>query len=241
MVQLKDNGRKANGLMPDAITPLTLSIRNGTVTLPDFPAAVHLGLLSSPNARRAADLSLLLHSLDEAQAALTLIRTTLMSCNSNEGHPPLVRALWTGLAVSYARCFGGKYGLDPALVFAGIPDGLEAHEYLFALRSKHYAHDVNDRRQAYWAVVIGEGGTVLGIAKQQHLALAEGADLANAGKLIRRVQDYIGSELASLEIAIDHELDQLSPDARLSLPEPQYKSPTAGSVKSERRRGSGRK
>lgn len=241
-----DEGRAFIGSTPlTREKPIKLSLKDGSIHVPEFPQASHVGQLTSENAELLGALHLVGHYLDEASAALVELRRERIAIAAGTGSQgrALLWALCTAFVIPYCRTFrtkGRDYRLVASEVFAHNSDALREHEYIWALRDKHFAHDVNDRRRTLVSVILDAKGDLLKIATNQMIADESEIILHNGTLLVQDSRRFLDQSIEQVELKVLDEVQAMTPLERLALPEPVY-VPARGSAVAEGRKGTERK
>lgn len=209
-----------------------LHITMDRVSIPNLPEAAHVGNLNSASALEKTDYDIHVHNLLEARAGLDLI---FERTKEKDYDRPLVRLLWAGVAVCYARSFSGRNALSAPLVFGDNELALLAHRDLWDARSKHFAHDVNDYRQSIVAAVLDQPGNLLAIADWQNIIELDSTFTTNARLLVRDSLTYVQKRLVELDDVLAEEVRQMTPAERLSLPAPRLTTGGWENIKRSRR------
>jgi hypothetical protein len=229
---MKNAGVSHVGSYVDLSKELRFSIKDGTIEVPDFPTATHIGALKSPAAHRLSEMALHEHGLIEAEMAVSLLR----QLPSEPDNQAVIRMLWTAAVTTYTRSFANHDDkLDARAIHGNNEVALGAHEYVWALRSKHFAHDVNDRRRSIAGALIDGDGAYLGLAQWQGLTQFQQGELDNLTKLVADALVYVRQERVRLEEVIDAEVRAMTPEQRLALPEPVLPGATPDTVIKSRR------
>lgn len=208
------------------------SIEDGAIVVPDYPTATRIGAISSAAARRLEEMALHEHGLIEAEVAVSLLRD-LPAADDNQA---IIRMLWTAAVTTYARSFAGHQDkLEAPVIHGGDELAVGAHEYVWTLRSKHFAHDVNDRRRSIVGALLDADGQFLGLAQWQGLAEFQQGELNNLTKLIADALAYVRRERERLAAEISDEVRALTPAERSAMPEPVIRGASPDTVHRSRR------
>jgi hypothetical protein len=211
-----------------------------------FPAAAHVAELQSTTARQVAAFRLIQHDLDEAEQVLGSIRSLRVltqGADARSDFRALLRAMCAAFTVVYSRGFKTKEAGGDRLVAGDVfadPIALREHEFILTLRNKHFAHDVNDYRQAKVAAVFAADGELLGFPAFETFADRSEIIEHNGALLIAAARRYLAAELDRLHALLRREIDALRPAERLALPAMVYHPAdhrTPERSKSGRRRG----
>lgn len=193
-----------------------------------FPGDSHVAELGSPTAKRLAQYRLIHHDLDEAEQALKAIRSLRMltaAPDASADFRAMLRAMCAAFTVIYSRCFksedAGGHRLVATEVFAD-PVALREHEFILTLRSKHFAHDVNDYRQAKVAAVFDASGALLGFPAFETFADRSDVIENNGPLLVAEARCYLTIQLEQLQQQLLQEVEAMSPAERLALPPMMY-------------------
>ena len=162
-----------------------------------------------------ADYVLHVHDLEDVVAATVALGDSL---RDGQPLPNTGNTLWTGAVLTYARCFDGArfHRLNAHEVYSS--EAQEMHQEFWNLRSKHYAHDVNDHRQVSVGAALSNEGTVLDVVwlasavahwRRRVPELLWLADTALS--FARHRQQKLAEQIAA-------SVEQYSPADRLSLP-----------------------
>lgn len=194
-----------------------------------FPADAHVADLQSATARQLAAYRLIQHDLDEeAEQVLGSIRSLRLltqGADARADFRALLRAMCAAFTVVYSRCFkledAGGDRLIASAVFTD-PVALQEHEFILTLRSKHFAHDVNDYRQASVAAVFASDGALLGYPAFETFADRSEIIQHNGPLLVATARQCLSAELERLHEQLRAEVEAMSPAERLALPTLMY-------------------
>jgi hypothetical protein len=92
-----------------------------------------------------ADLDFVVDMARQLRAALLQNPQSSDDQSSTQAHDTVLRSLWIGALVTYARCFiqGKRRWIDESVFEGKTEDVLTYHRYFRATRDKHVAHSVN--------------------------------------------------------------------------------------------------
>ncbi|MEQ1899976.1 MAG: hypothetical protein ABL866_04510 [Devosia sp.] len=193
-----------------------------------FPGDAHVAELGSPTAKRLAQYRLLQHDLDEAEQALQAIRSLRMltiAPDASADFRAMLRAMCAAFTVIYGRCFKSVDAGGDRLVANEVfkdPVALREHEFILTLRSKHFAHDVNDYRQAKVAAVFDASGALIGFPAFETFADRSDVIENNGPLLVAEARRYLTIQLERLQQQLMQEVEAMSPADRLALPPMTY-------------------
>lgn len=133
-----------------------------TFSFENYPNA-HFIELSSPEAKRLGEFILHIHDLERVVAAMNYLAAHLGQPNHLRKTDALHQLIWSGAVITYCRCFDGSrpHALKAEELFVG--GSLTAHQLIWNLRAKHYAHDVNDHRTVSVGAALGPDGDLLDV------------------------------------------------------------------------------
>lgn len=182
-----------------------------TFHIDGFPDAVKLLALSSPNAKRLADL--FLHRSDLAFALECLEEINRVPTESAVTR----RALWHSAIIHFMKCFGGSNSRDRLKfddLFPNEAGALTAFNFFKSLRDKHIAHDENAWAQCLPSAVLNKKGAEQKIAKVICSGFTawtlEQSNYSNLRLLISRSLEWLTENFDQLCDTVVAELETLS-------------------------------
>lgn len=176
---------------------------------------------SHPALSEMEELEVHIRTMQTAQSALELMKLTA------KGYDDLPRdmrwdlievALWESVILSYSRCFdrNGGYPIDPRSYLDD--EALKLHQYVYHLRDKHVAHDINDFRRAKAALGVDAVGNIVAFHTVFTVA-AEPADrIDGVARLISLSLDEFNRRKVRCGVIASAVLSRLSPREILELP-----------------------
>ena len=203
---------------------------------PDFP---HTKAVTSPTAEALAEVSTHLHQLQRLVRSLGLLGTLLEGeavLPDGVDPSPVIDTLWTGAVMEYTRCFhGGKHSLDAKVIFASEPERLATHQQFWFLRSKHFAHDVNDYRRVQVGVWLDAEGNLKDTMRTISAATFGMTAFLELFNLVVIAASYAEEERKRLVASMVAEVLSMSAEERLALPEYWVEPPAISDIERSRR------
>jgi hypothetical protein len=166
-----------------------------------FPDAVKVLSVSTPMARRLADLALHRQDLSFAKECLEVI---------NKTEDDFIReVLWRSAIVHFFKCFGSsnaRSSLPERKIYAS-EEAFEVYSFFKNLRHRHYIHDENSYTQALPGAILNKPNSQNKIAKIVcFYTTAEVLDQPNFSNLML----LITTALSWLELSFDTLCDKLT-------------------------------
>lgn len=205
----------------------------------DPSTAAPARVLNTPEAKRLGELDLMQVTLDQLTDALASLNEFVAAGIDSEKKSATVRTLFDGIVVNYCRCFDPtrrNSTLDAAVVFAGKPKGIVAHEQMMTQRSKHIAHDVNGHRDVRIGFITNEDGTEFALERRKLRMEPDANIIRNMGRLLRDATKYVHDEQFRLEGIAALQIAAMSPDERLAAPAMEFADATKINLKAARPR-----
>ncbi len=190
--------------------------------------------LATPAAKLYSEWMLLVHdlkySLRRAQLWKELLTAELKSDQDNEICVSLIR----DAVISMVSCFDNRLPacLDPFLVYANVPGGLEYYKWLKDMRDTWIAHRSGPNRQCKVAIAINEqSGEFHGIGHLSHMYLGPKAEASDdLIRMVRIALEHAIEELSKHEKAVRSDVQKLKDYERLGLPVAQTVVPGSGEI-----------
>lgn len=213
------------------------SITENGLHIEGFPDAVKCALIDHPLARRASDLAL--HKMD-----LETAKGFLEAINDPFSNPRLIQtALWCSAIVHYFKCFGdsgARFQLSAKAIYKNEPVvALEVFDFFKGLRNKHYVHDENSYMQSIPSAVIN--GKEKPYKIEKIICLSTRAEVlsqenySNLTLLINKAREWVVAEFDTCCTLLTVELEKLSHEELINLPNAAYKAPTIEDIPKNRR------
>ncbi len=208
---------------------------NGRFGAQEFPDAQRFIKIDTPLGRQAADLAL--HRYD-----LVFARNCLHTINDNQNI--LIRnALWFSAVAHFIKCFGdnkSRSHLVSDKIFKGDDLAKEVFTFFKNVRNKHFIHDENALMQCIPNAVLNKKEAPYKIAKILATTfitptLIEG-NYSNLTLLIDRTYEWVEKEFNKLAEMLTKELEALSYEELLKMPEAIFEHPLIENVNESRKK-----
>jgi hypothetical protein len=190
------------------------------------------------------DLERLLLSTADFEAARHALNHILLMPGTTAESPEEIVAdvLFQGAVISYCRAFFGnpKTGLQTSDLYGTSKWLLGLHDHVWALRSKHYAHDVNGFRDAGVGLCISPNGSQFKVASQIYKMTPPPEFLRDFLKLLDHAEAYCKGLTSALSEMLHQYVDGLGPAASRDLTYLTLVHPGIDQINTDRR-GKGRK
>jgi hypothetical protein len=190
---------------------LPTNFSNGTLNVEGVPDAVRLIALSSPQAKRLADLTLHRKDLEFAETCLLELASTHGKSDYNDF---VKEALWRAAIVHLFKCYGNsvRFQLSPNAVFKGEPpEAMIVFEHFKSLRNKHLVHDENSYLQCQPAAAINDGTKSYKIEKVVCVSIAKDTlqqeSFNNLHLLVTHTKKWVIAEIDQLADSITKQLE----------------------------------
>jgi hypothetical protein len=214
-------------LEPDPKTPGAFMVEMGANAALEwlrhlYPQAARFIHIEGDDVRMYAEHSLHRDDLDFASQCLEAFRPMVAQSDT-----PVARALWSSAVVALLKCFkrsaARKAKLDPTVIFATEPLGLDALKFFEQLRDKHVVHDDNAVHQPIPAAVINPAGSAQKVLRVDCIkARAQVLDLENFNNLwslVHMTRAWVIAECGRLQAIIEARLECQSHGDLLAAPE----------------------
>jgi hypothetical protein len=122
--------------------PTGITLQNDKMHIEGYPDASRVVRLTTPTAKRLADLVLHEKDLSFCERALQIFANSL-----DRGQNDLPQAIWISVLTKFYSCFGdskARSALDATKVYMGTPEAMEIFEFFRQMRNKHIVHDENN-------------------------------------------------------------------------------------------------
>jgi hypothetical protein len=181
-------------------------------------------------ASRLAAFSLHLSDIKGAEDGMALlndlVNKRVWDASTSEQRAGAAHTIFEGVVFGYCRCFDPTRKanrLDVNEVLAGNTKAQKFHEELWAMRSKHYAHDVNGYRDALVAVRVDDGSNKIDVLRFK--MEPDESVVRNMARLLRDARSFVEAEVSRLASIVENELSSVAKAERAALPEAKFSLP----------------
>jgi hypothetical protein len=193
----------------------------------------HKGLrqaqLAGHKAKRVADLSLHQYDMGFCERLLQEHGPKLVG-----DYDDLSRALWLAVLTKFVSCFrnsgqGARSLLKEKHVYASDPKALQNFAWILALRNKHIVHDENSYYGASAFAWLEQNGGVRAVGAMTYVTRIEPGVVEVMRNLVNLAREHIRIAIADAGNALFAEMQAMSPQERMALPNGIYiPLPTGG-------------
>ena len=191
----------------------------------DEPKWVTARTLTAPEAKLFSEWTLLVHDLKYALRRAQLWKESLATNSRSDRDTDICVSLIRDAVISMVSCFDKRPPayLDPAVVYATVPGGIEYFNWLKDMRDNWIAHRGGPHRQCNVAVIIDEeSGEFQGFGHLAHMYY--GPKIEASDDLIRMMTialEYAERELKKHEQMTKEYVHNMKNYERLNLPKSQ--------------------
>ena len=200
----------------------------------DEPEWVTARTLSTPEAKLYSEWTLLVQDLKYALRRAQLWKELLASDSRSDRDTDISVSLIRDAVISIVSCFDKRppVYLDPAVVYATVPGGIEYFNWLKDMRDNWIAHRGGPHRQCSVAVFIDEeSGEFQGFGHLAHMY--HGPKIQASDDLIRMMTialEYAVRELKRHEQLAREDVQNLKDCERINLPKSQTIAPASREI-----------
>lgn len=211
-------------MTPDYVGPTDIIETGDGYHIEGYPDAERLAELTTPLAKRLADLRMHQSTLKRCEAAMHKFGE--MKSDSLD-HATI---MLTGIVASFFSCFGdnkASLSLAQNRVFAGREDAKAEFKFWKALRDKHMVHNEGGYDILITGVALGPDSAVQDIISFRFaaaMAADEGA-CQNLYELIVHTTTFVAGEIENLLPRVFDEAQNLRPSDRAALPDVKFNVP----------------